>query len=125
MFKSIKRYRIAAIGVAVCGSAFAGDQPAKPVSKIEVEVIYVKNDGCYPSQITRPQGQQFRLWINNQSTSRNLPLTIQAVGAASPQASKQLTDYDAHWLQLLTLPAGTYMLTSSANANLSCTLVLK
>ena len=115
--------------VALPDTALAQRQQAKTVSNIQVEMICLEKSGCHPAQITRPQGQQFRLWVVNKSGNQNVQLSLQPVVAqgAQPvvQSAKQFTPADAHWLQLLNLPAGTYKLTAPGAQAFGCTIVLK
>jgi hypothetical protein len=124
----------AAWAVWLPGAAFAQQQAQKTVSSIQVEVIYLEKSGCHPAQITRPQGEQFRLWVVNKSGDKNVQLSLQAVsapgagvqpaGSTVVQSAKTFTPTDTHWLQLLNLPAGTYTLTAPGAQTFGCKIVL-
>jgi len=103
----------------------AWGQHAQPtVSKIEVEVLHLGRNGCQPGQIQRPQGQ-FRLLVINQTGAPNLQFSMQAVGVTSALSTKQFSTADSHWSQLLDLPSGQYLLSSAADSQHKCTIVIK
>ena len=104
--------------------ATATAQP-KTISKLEVEVIYLEKNGCFPTQISRPQGQEFRLWVVNKSGSPDVQISLQNATSLAVQSAKQFAPLDARWLQLINLPAGTYSLTSTGAQKFGCTIVLK
>jgi hypothetical protein len=68
--------------------------------------------------------------VVNKSNTPDLQLSINSsaspTGAAVPVASpKQLSVQDAHWLQLLDLPSGTYILAAANGAKHQCKITIK
>ena len=115
---------LAAMAAVLGAGAQMPGAPARTVSKLEMEVVYLETSGCFPAQISRPVGQQFRLLVVNKSGNPNVQISLQDATQAA-QSAKQFSGLDARWLQLITLPAGTYALTSAGPQKFGCTLTLK
>lgn len=100
---------------------------AEPVSKIEVEVVQLTKNGCFPSTIQRPAGS-FRLLVLNRTGVQNVQFSLAGGvvgGVLNAVAAKQFSAVETNWAQLLNLAAGQYTISAPNDSQHVCTIVIK
>jgi hypothetical protein len=81
-------------------------------SKLEAELVILRDGGFYPPTITRPAGN-FILLVKNRSHANQVQLSLTRSDASVIAASEQVNDINKAYVLVLT--AGTYTLQDSAH----------